>query len=130
VIGGFSPELDRREVGINRDAIQYNTELVGYHDTVILRRVRGGKIKPFFMKRPYTLIPLDEQTPASVEKSRSGEVVLSEKLLDELEKKNIIRNPYMTPCIGEEILINSTVTKLLNERWLERMAAKYFGRVN
>ena len=125
VVGGFSDELERREVGINRSALEQNTRLVGFHDRVVLKRLVGNKVKPFFFREPYVVVPLDESTPDALKKSQEGEVVLSEEVREEVKRKRALR----VECIGEKILLNSTLSKI-EERWKTSFLSHIYHRLS
>lgn len=124
VVGGFSNELDRREVGINRSALEQNTRLTGFHDRVVLKRLSGNRIKPFFFKEPYVVVPLDESTPDAYKKSLSGEVVFSEWVMEYGGKKINEES-----CIGQRILMNSTLSKV-DERWKMSLLSHIYSRLS
>jgi len=126
VVGGFSDELDRKEIGINRSALEQNTKLVGFHDRVVLKRLAGNRIKPFFFKDPYVVVPLDESTPDAIRKSLSGEVVLSESIMEEYISRKKFQE---SECIGQSVLLNSTLSKV-SEKWKMSLLSHIYNRLS
>ncbi len=94
-VGGFSSELDRNEVGINIDAIYSNTSIIA-NETYAKIRFLGEKARPFFFKKSYLIVGL-EQNMEGYEFSRNGEVVLPEGMGD-------------FNLIGREVVINTVET--------------------
>ena len=92
-IGGFSSELDRREIGINAKAIEVNTSIIA-DETHARLKFFDEKPVPFFLKRTYRVVGLEEHMDG-YEESSNGEVILSAELEEEFEEyvgKNVIIN--------------------------------------
>ncbi len=93
-IGGFSPELGRREIGINVRALEMNTSIIA-NETYAKIRLFGERAYPYFFRRTFRIIGLEEHMEG-YEFSQNGEVVLSEELMDEF-----------CDFIGREVMINT-----------------------
>ncbi len=100
-VGGFSPELERNEIGINIDAIYSNTSMVA-NETYAKIRFLGEKAKPFFFRESYRIIGL-EPNMEGFEYSQNGEVVFSESLAESLSR-----------YVGRDVIINTVETFRLN----------------
>jgi hypothetical protein len=86
---GFSESLSEREIGINARALLENTSVIIGETTAKLRFL-DIREKPYFMKRSYRIVGLEEEL------SPNGEVVMCEK---EEEK--------FGEMIGKDVLINT-----------------------
>lgn len=93
-IGGFSPELDRNEIGINVRALETNTSIIA-NETYAKIRFFGERAYPYFFRRTFRIIGLEEHMEG-YELSRNGEVVLSEELEKEYGR-----------FVGKEVMINT-----------------------
>ncbi|MEM2070985.1 MAG: hypothetical protein QXE86_06280, partial [Archaeoglobaceae archaeon] len=91
-VGGYSYELDEKEVGINAKALEMNTSLIP-NETFVTIRLFRGKIKPYFFKRRFLIVGVEENMDC-YELTKNGEVVLSESLGETVE-------------VGEEVIINA-----------------------
>ncbi|ADB57628.1 hypothetical protein [Archaeoglobus profundus] len=100
-VGGFSPELEKNEIGINIDAIYSNTSIIA-NETYAKIRFLGERAKPFFFRESYRVIGL-EPNMEGFEYSQNGEVVFSESLANSL-------GTY----IGKDVIINTVETFRLN----------------
>lgn len=94
-VGGFSPELDRNEIGINIDAIYSNTSIIA-NETYAKIRFLGERAKPYFFRRSYLVVGL-EPNMEGYECSQNGEVVLPESMME-------------YGLIGKEVIINTVET--------------------
>jgi|Deesub1362A_J573_1020465.scaffolds.fasta_scaffold00225_49 bifunctional DNA-binding transcriptional regulator/antitoxin component of YhaV-PrlF toxin-antitoxin module len=92
-IGGFSEELDRREIGINSKALEINTSIIANETYADLRFF--DETKPYFLKKKFLVVGVDENMK-SYSLTRNGEVVLPENLREVYESKK-----------GKEVLINT-----------------------
>jgi len=110
-IGGFSPELGKREAGINSKAIEMNTSIIA-DETYARLKFLDEKPYPFFLKKKYRIVGLEENMEG-YEDSRNGEVVLSTELQDELQDK-----------IGSGVIINTVEMFRLGENEIYRQIRK------
>ncbi|WP_456327350.1 hypothetical protein [Archaeoglobus sp.] len=100
-VGGFSPELEKNEIGINIEAIYSNTSIIA-NETYAKIRFLGESAKPFFFRKSYRVIGL-EPNMEGFECSQNGEVVFSESLAKTLGR-----------YVGKEVIINTVETFRLN----------------
>jgi len=94
-VGGFSSELDKREIGINALALSMNTSIIA-NETKARLKFFDEKPTPYFLKRRYTIVGLEEHMDG-FEVSPNGEVVFSEEVKDEkgmggIEGRGVIIN--------------------------------------
>lgn len=75
VLGGFSEELAEDAIGLHRQALEENTDLVP-GDRVTVTTVDGGQPVPYIKRHAYRLVPLDFETPDAFLHSTEGEAVL------------------------------------------------------
>lgn len=94
IIGGFSPELDEREAGINSKALEVNTSIIA-NETLARMKFFNEQPYPFFFKRRYRIVALEEQMQG-YESSVNGEVIFSSELIHELGQK-----------LGSGVIINT-----------------------
>jgi hypothetical protein len=99
-IGGLSTDLEPGQIGINRDAIAGNTDLVPYQDRVFLSKLDGERSRPLFARKYFDIVPLDGRCPDALLKSSNGEAVLPQE--DILEKKL---------HIGESVILNGVISQ-------------------
>ncbi len=98
-VGGFSPELDSNEIGINVDAIRTNTTIIA-DETYAKIRFLDEKPRPFFFRKSYRIVGL-EPNMEGYEYSQNGEVVFSESLSETFGR-----------YVGREVVINTVETFL------------------
>ncbi len=91
-VGGYSYELGEKEIGINAKALEMNTSLIP-NETFVTIRLFGGKIKPYFFKKRFLIVGIEDNMDC-YELTKNGEVVLSESLGETVE-------------VGEEVIINA-----------------------
>jgi hypothetical protein len=84
-VGGFSPSLEPGQVGLCREALAENTDLVPFQDKVSLARLYGDQPRPLFMRRLFQVVALDKSSADALAKSTRGEVVLP---LEEASKRS------------------------------------------
>ncbi len=92
-IGGFSSELDKKEIGINAKALEVNTSIIA-DETHARLKFFDEKATPFFLRRMYRIVGLEEHMDG-YEESSNGEVILSAELEEEFERyrgKDVIIN--------------------------------------
>ena len=103
VCGGWSPELDLDQIGINRDAIERNTSLDPAADRVRVT-ILGSVRRPLLLDRFFEIVPLDEGHPHAFEQSPIGEAVFP-------EGDEVLRG-HQAPRPGEEVLLNNAGRRL------------------
>lgn len=108
VCGGWSPELELHQIGINRNAIERNTSLDPETDRVRVT-ILGAMRRPLLLDRFFEIVPLDGRYPAARLLSQGGEAVFP-------EGDDALRG-RRAPRPGEQVLINNVVRRL--ERSLE-----------
>ena len=106
-LGGRSVEIGYDEVGLNETAIEENTDLVPFQDTVMISKLDNKKTIPLYFKKLFTVVPVGKERPDALSKSPNGEVVLPPK------EPTIVKKPkFMDPISKNEILIlNSVLSK-------------------
>ncbi|HSD56673.1 MAG TPA: hypothetical protein VLB04_00720 [Methanotrichaceae archaeon] len=106
-IGGQSPDLDPDQIGLNREALAGNTDLVPFEDRVSISRLDGGGCspRPLFMKKFFQIVALDRKSGDALSKSPNGEVVLP---VDEGKLKNKACEPFV---IGELVVLNGVLSQ-------------------
>jgi hypothetical protein len=104
-IGGLSTDLEPGQIGINRDAIAGNTDLVPYQDRVFLSKLDGERSRPLFARKYFDVVPLDGRCPDALSKSSDGEAVLPQE--DVLGKKNLTHSFH----IGEFVILNGVLSQ-------------------
>lgn len=85
IIGGFSPELDERDAGINSKALEVNTSIIA-NETLARMKFFDEQPYPFFFKRKYRIVALEDHMQG-YEGSVNGEVIFSTELIDELKER-------------------------------------------
>lgn len=98
-VGGRSPELEPGELGLNREAIVENTDLIPFEDRVLLSRLEGGSPRPLFARRYFRIVPLDRSKPDALSKSPRGEAILPD-------------NETCPIKVGEMVVINSVLSRV------------------
>ncbi|WP_202319764.1 AbrB/MazE/SpoVT family DNA-binding domain-containing protein [Archaeoglobus neptunius] len=93
-IGGYSYELDRREVGINAKALEMNTSIIP-NETIATIRTLDDR-KPYFFKKKFVVVAVEENMEC-YEFTANGEVVLPEEVRDRMRAK-----------VGDEVIVNTT----------------------
>ncbi len=112
VVGGQSLDLKPNQVGVNMEALAENTDIVPNEDTVMISKLEGRGM-PLLIKKYFTVVPLDENSPDALMKSPIGEVVLSAKVkiewfLDSIE-------------IGETVVLNNVLSQKYPNRLVNFM---------
>lgn len=108
VVGGQSSDLKPNQVGVNMEALAENTDIVPNEDTVMISKLEGRGM-PLLIKKYFTVVPLDENSPDALLKSPIGEVVLSAQVRKEW---------FMEPIkIGESVVLNN----VLNQKYPNRL---------
>jgi hypothetical protein len=106
-IGGQSPDLEQGQIGLNRDALADNTDLVPFEDRVSISRLDGGECcpRPLFMKRFFQVVALDRKSKDALSKSPNGEVVLPK---DGGTPKSEVSETFV---IGELVVLNGVLSQ-------------------
>lgn len=104
IVGGQSQDLKPCEVGVNRNALAENTDIVPYEDAVLISKLEGSST-PLFRKRYFTVIPLNKDSPDAC-KSPGGEVVLP--VLDRRKSR------YSPLVVGEPVILNNVLSRRHN----------------
>ncbi len=94
-IGGFSYEIEKKEIGINAKALEVNTSIIP-NETYAVLRFFDEKTRPYFLRRRFLVVGVYENMEC-YDMTKNGEVVLSEELRDDLGDKE-----------GEKVIINTT----------------------
>ena len=106
-LGGRSVEIGYDEVGLNETAIEENTDLIPFHDTVTISKFGKKKAIPLYFKKLFTIVPIGKERPDALSKSPNGEVVLPPE-----EPTIIKKSKFMDPISKNEIVIlNSVLSK-------------------
>ncbi len=105
--GGRSPELGPDQVGINRVALERNTDLIPHQDRVTVGVLMQVQARPLFMHRFFEVVALDEERPEALALSPQGQAVLP---ADEWE---FIKRPYLQVAEGQSLILNGSASKLL-----------------
>jgi hypothetical protein len=107
LIGGLSEDLEPGQIGLNRDALAGNTDLVPYQDRVSLSKLDGEGSRPLFAEKYFEVVPLDGRCPDALSKSSNGEGVLP---LENIQRKKSLAESFQ---IGEFVILNG----VLNQRY-------------
>ena len=108
VVGGQSADLKQDQVGVNLEALAQNTDIVPNEDTVMISKLEGRGM-PLLVKKYFTVVPLDENSPDALLKSPIGEVVFPGQI-----KKEWFLEPVR---IGESVVLNN----VLSQRYPNRL---------
>lgn len=101
IVGGQSVELKPGYIGVRKEALAENTDIIPYEDKVLISKLEDNKITPLFTKRYFTVVPLDENSPDASSKSPMGEVVLPLQ-----DKKQC-----MEFKVGDSVIINNVMSQ-------------------
>ncbi len=99
-IGGRSHELEPGELGMNKEAIVENTDLIPFEDRVLLSKLEGGSSRPLFTRKYFRVVPIDGTKPDALAKSLHGEAILP---ADDKETVSL--------RVGEMVVINSVLSR-------------------
>ncbi len=102
VVGGQSFDLKPNQIGVNKDALAENTDIVPYEDSVLISKLEG-RGAPIVTKKYFTVVPLGTASPDASSKSPNGEVVLP--VLDIKER---------TWCafeVGDQVILNNVLSQ-------------------
>ena len=92
-VGGFSYELDRKEIGINAKALEVNTSIIPNETFATLRTFDDRR--PYFFKNRFIVVPIEENMDC-YEMTADGEVVLPDDMKDKMRVK-----------VGEDVIVNT-----------------------
>ncbi len=99
-VGGYSPELEEGEIGINANALSMNTSLIAGETVARIRFF--DEAYPFFLRKTYRIVGLEEHNEG-YEFSENGEVVFSEE-------------EYREEYAGREVIINAVEDFRIGDR--------------
>jgi hypothetical protein len=105
-IGGQSIDLKPGQIGLNRQALADNTDLVPYQDRVSLSKLDGTGSKPLFAKKYFEVVPLNKACPDALSKSLNGEAVLPQQ--QEVSRKKGFMEPFQ---VGEFVILNGVLSQ-------------------
>jgi hypothetical protein len=104
-IGGISADLKPGQIGLNREALADNTDLVPFQDRVSLSLLDGGESLPLFAKKYFEVVALDKTWPDALSKSPKGEAVLPSR--DERQKIGFMK-PFP---VGAFVILNGVLSQ-------------------
>uniref|UniRef100_A0A7C3VAV3 Uncharacterized protein n=1 Tax=Archaeoglobus fulgidus TaxID=2234 RepID=A0A7C3VAV3_ARCFL len=90
-VGGYSYELDRNEIGINRRAIEMNTSIIANETVATLKKFE--ETRPYFLRRKFIVVGIEENMDC-YELTPNGELVLPEDMEGSVE-------------VGESVIVNT-----------------------
>jgi hypothetical protein len=105
-IGGQSIDLKPGQIGLNREALADNTDLVPYQDRVSLSKLDGTGSQPLFVKKYFEVVPLNKACPDALSKSLKGEAVLPQQ--QEVNHKKGFMEPFQ---VGEFVILNGVLSQ-------------------
>ena len=105
-IGGHSIDLKPGQIGLNREALAGNTDLVPYQDRVSLSKLDGTGSWPLFAKKYFEVVPLSKACPDALSKSLNGEAVLPQQ--QEVNHKKGFIEPFQ---VGEFVVMNGVLSQ-------------------
>jgi hypothetical protein len=105
IVGGQSKDLKPNQIGVNREALAENTDIVPYEDGVLISKLENSRPQPLFTKSYYTVVPLDDTSPDASSKSPKGEAVLP---APDREQRNWFLEPFK---IGEPVILNNVLSQ-------------------
>ncbi len=71
-IDGLSMDLDPDQIGLNREALADNTDLVPYQDRVSLSKLDGSGSRPFLLKKYFDVVLSIKLAPMPYPNPRTG----------------------------------------------------------
>ncbi len=114
IVGGLSKDLKSDQIGVNREALAENTDIVPYEDSVLISKLEGRGTS-LLTKRYFTVVPLDETSPDASSKSLKGEVVLP--VLDRKQKSWFLE-PFK---IGEPVVLNNVLSQRYTQGFIHAL---------
>jgi len=105
-IGGQSIDLNPGQIGLNREALAENTDLVPYQDRVSLSKLDGTGSQPLFVKKYFEVVPLNKACPDALSKSLKGEAVLPQQ--QEVNHKKGLKELFQ---VGEFVVMNGVLSQ-------------------
>ncbi len=103
-IGGLSTNLNPGQIGLNKEALANNTDLVPYQDRVLLSKLDDMSPRPLFARKYFEVVPLDRTRPDALAKSPEGEAVLPYQI----EEKN---SSFESFQVGEYVILNGVLSQ-------------------
>lgn len=118
--GGRSGELAVDEVGVNRDALEQNTDLRPT-DRVTVGVVGTNTDRPWFFQHPYKVIALDDGKPSARVLSPMGEVVLPPE-----QRYDFVKRPTFQPQLGDAVVLKGAAARRLGDpaTWITEVLEK------
>lgn len=104
-LGGQSKDLKPGQVGLNREALAGNTDLVPYQDRVSISKLEGSGSVPLFAKKYFEVVPLDKSSPDALSRSPIGEAVFP---CHEAGQKDDFTARF---SVGEIIVLNGVLSQ-------------------
>jgi hypothetical protein len=105
IVGGQSCDLKPTQIGVNKEALAENTNIVPYEDNVLISKLEG-KGMPLFTKKYFTVVPLDEASADASSKSPKGEVVLP---VQDNDRKH--GNQIEQFKVGKPVILNNVLSQ-------------------
>lgn len=106
--GGFSPDLQPGEIGINAEALARNTDLQPWRDVVTIRPAGRAAPIPYIMKCLFRVVPIDASMRDAWRRSLDGEAVLPHEQPGEASE-----SARLDLAMGDELLINGVLARRL-----------------
>ena len=110
-VGGQSKDLKPGQIGLNREALADNTDLVPYQDRVSLSKLDGMRSQPLFAKEYFEVVPLGKDCQDALSKSLNGEAVFSQQ---EFNYKKNFPNRFQ---VGEFVILNGVLSQRYPRRY-------------
>ena len=108
--GGRTDELAQGQVGVNRTALEENTEIDVARDRVAVAVLgEAREARPLLLRERFEVVPLDDARPESIALSPNGEVVLPQGEWD------FVRRPHLQPVLGQALVLNKPPGRLASE---------------
>jgi hypothetical protein len=104
--GGFSPDLQPGEIGINAQALERNTDLEPWRDLVTIGKLERASRIPFILKQLFRVVPVDQQMRDAWRKTLEGEAVLPHERPGEREESVLLELAR-----GDDLVINGVLAK-------------------
>jgi hypothetical protein len=109
--GGFSPDLQTGQIGINAQALERNTDLEPWRDVVTISTAGRSARIPFILKFLFRVVPIDSEMRDAWRKSLEGEAVLPHEMPGEASE-----SARLDLARGDELLINGVLARRVGFR--------------
>ncbi len=103
VVGGQSFDLKPNQIGVNKEALAENTDIVPYEDSVLISKLEGRRT-PIVTKKYFTVVPLDTALPDASSKSPNGEVVLP---VPDIKQRKLCAFE-----VGDQVILNNVLRQM------------------